>query len=95
MAAVDPQLAGCNLGKTNQAGSHAVHARAPYWEGRGQWKSRAGSPTSPKRQLQNHGHRFAAASQKDTDMGLEVGIGDALGTYYFVFRERLAPQQLD
>ncbi len=72
-----------------------MHARAPYWEGRGQWKSRAGSPTSPERQLQNDGHRFAAASQKDTDMGLEVGIGDALGTYYFVFRERLAPQQLD
>jgi len=45
--------------------------------------------------LQNHGHRCAAASQKDTDMGLEVGIGDALGTYYFVFKEQLAPQQLD
>jgi hypothetical protein len=29
-------LAGCDLGKTDQAGSHAVHARAPYWEGRGQ-----------------------------------------------------------
>jgi len=24
--------------------------------------------------LQNHGHRFAGASQKGTDMGLEVGI---------------------
>jgi len=43
--------------------------------------------------LQNHGHRFAAASQKDTDMGLEVGIGDALGTYYFVFNEQVAPHQ--
>jgi len=28
-------------------------------------------------------------------MGLEVGIGDALGTYYFVFNEQLAPQQLE
>ena len=56
---------------------------------------KAGSPTSLRRQLQNHGHRSATASQKDTDMGLEVGIGDALGTYYFVFKEQPAPQQLD
>jgi hypothetical protein len=26
---------------------------------------------------------------------LEVGIGDALGTYYFVFKEQPAPLQLD
>jgi hypothetical protein len=65
----------------------------PPWEGRRQWKSRAGSPTSLKRQLQNRGHRFTAASQKDTDMGLEVGIGDALGTHYFVLKEQLAPQR--
>jgi hypothetical protein len=45
--------------------------------------------------LQNHGHRFAGASRKDTNMGLEVGIGDAFGTYYFVFKDQLAPQQLD
>src|SRR5207249_6571631 len=35
VAAAHPQLARCNLGKVNQAESHAVHARAPPWEGRG------------------------------------------------------------
>jgi hypothetical protein len=45
--------------------------------------------------LQNHDHRFVATSQKNTDMGLEVGIGDALGSYYFVLKEQLAPQQLN
>jgi hypothetical protein len=45
--------------------------------------------------LQNHDHPFAAARQKTTEMGLEVGIGDVLATCDFVFREQLAPQQLD
>jgi hypothetical protein len=61
----------------------------------GNGNARTGSPTSRKRQLQNHNHRFAAASQKNTDIGLEVGIADALGIYYFVLKEQLAPQQLD
>jgi hypothetical protein len=82
-------------GRGSPAVGHAEHARTPYWEKRGQSKSKAGLPASPRRQLQNHGHPFAAARQKTTEMGLEVGIGDVLATCDFVFREQLAPQQLD
>jgi len=87
VAAAPPQLAECNLGKANQAGSHAVHARALYREGLGN-----GSQGLAHQQAQRGSCKtMAIVSPARARRVLTWASKLALP----VFKEQLAPQQLD